>query len=319
MRQIPILSSFFNYLTAPDLPRTSLSISETHLALITLKRSGGQFEPRNLGVLRLPEGVVRASFTEPNIIDEPALIDHMSRTAAQAGIKKARALSVSLPSGSARSLVVTLDDTPASRSELAQMLEWKVERGVGQKFSELRVSYTRLSDLNGHQQYLISAAGERVVAQYERIFKQMGWQAGMIAPRHIGEAQWLIRQGLEDDQVVVSLNDRGFDAVIVRGGEPLLVREVECEPEERENEFYRLMVFYRDRLAPAGSDAPISRALVIGGAAEQRRFRDVLSSAMERHAITLDPPQIGLRVDPNAPFNHFAAAGGLATLAWRSS
>lgn len=317
MRQIPILSGFFSYLIAPDFPRTSLSISETHLALITLKRSGGQFEPRNLGVLRLPDGVVRASFTEPNVTDEPALIDHLSRTAAQAGMKRVRALSVSLPSGSARSLVVTLDETAVSRSELAQVLEWKVERGVGQKFSDLRVNYARLSDLNGHPQYLIAAASERVVAQYERIFKQMGWQAGMITPRHIGEAQWLIQQDLEDDQVVVSLNDRGFDAVIVRGGEPLLAREVECEPEERENEFYRLMVFYRDRLAPARSDAPISRALVIGGAAEQRRFRDVLSSAMERHAVALDPQQIGLRIDPNAPFNHFAAAGGLATLAWR--
>jgi Tfp pilus assembly PilM family ATPase len=317
MRQIPILSGFFNYLTAPDLPRTSLSISETHLALITLKRSGGQFEPRNLGVAPLPDGIVQASFTEPNVSDEPALVNHLSRTASQAGMKRVRALSVSLPSGSARSLVVTLDETPASRAELAQVLEWKVERGMGQRFSEMRVNYTRLSDLNGHPQYLISAASERVVAQYERIFKQMGWQAGMITPRHIGEAQWLIRQDLEDDQVVVSINGRGFDAVIVRGREPLLVREVECAPEERENEFYRLMVFYRDRLAPAGSDAPISRVLAIGGVAEQRHFRDVLSSAMERHAVALDPQQIGLRVDPNAPFNHFAAAGGLATMAWK--
>ncbi|MGE0129936.1 MAG: hypothetical protein AB7U82_17780 [Blastocatellales bacterium] len=316
MRQIPILSGFFNYLTAPNLPRTSLSITETHLALITLKRSGGEFEPRNLGVLRLPDGIVQASFTEPNITNEPVLIDHLSRTAAQAGMKRTPRLSVSLPSGSARGLVVALDAAPTSRAELAQMIEWKVERGVGQKFSDLRVNYARLSDLNGRPQYLISAASEQVIAQYERIFKQLGWQAGMITPQHVGEAQWLIRQDLEDDQVVVSLNERGFDAVIVRGREPLLVREVECAPEDRENEFYRLMVFYRDRLASADSSAPLSRVLTIGGAPEQRRFRDVLSSAMERHAVALDPQQIGLRVDPNAPFNHFAAAGGLATLGW---
>jgi len=73
MRQIPVLSGFFDYLTAPRFPRTSLSISETHLALITLKRSGRDFEPRNLGVSRLPAGLVRASFTEPNITDEAAL------------------------------------------------------------------------------------------------------------------------------------------------------------------------------------------------------------------------------------------------------
>src|SRR5262249_45669493 len=191
------------------------------------------------------------------------------------------------------------------------MIEWKAERGLGQKFDALRVNYTRLKNFNGRPQYLVSGATEPVISQYERIFKQLGWQSGMITPQHIGEAQWLIRQGLEDDQVVISVNDHGFAAVIVRGKEPLLVREGECAPEERENEFYRLLVFYRDRLAPVGEDASLNRVLTIGPAPEQRRYRDVVASAMERHVVALDPQQIGLRVDPNAPFNYFAAAGGL--------
>jgi len=316
MRQIPVISGFFDYLTAPRFPRTSLSISETHLSLITLKRSGRDFEPRNLGVSRLPDGLVRASFTEPNITDEAALIDRLAKTASRAGMGNLRALSVCLPSGSARSLVVALDSRETSRSELEQVIEWKAERGLGQKFSDLRINYTRLKDLGGRPQYLVSATTERVIAQYERIFGRLGWHAGMIAPQHIGEAQWLMRQGLEDDQVVVSLNDRGFDAVIVRGQEPLLVRAVECAPEERENEFYRLMVFYRDRLTHEGLDRPLNRALMIGPVNEQRRLHNVLASAMERQVVALAPQQIGLRIDPNAPFSQFAAAGGLATMAW---
>jgi hypothetical protein len=273
------------------------------MALITLKRSGGDFEPRNLGVSRLPAGVVRASFTEPNIADEPALIDRLSKTASRAGMGSVKELSVSLPSGSARSMVVALDAAPTSRAEMEQMIEWKTERGMGQKFGDLRVNYTRLRDMGGRP-------------QYERIFARLGWHAGLIAPQHIGEAQWLMRQGLEDDQVVVSLNERGFDAVIVRGQEPLMVREVECAPEERENEFYRLMVFYRDRLTLEGADRPLNRALMIGPVPDQYRFRNVLASAIERQVVALDPQQIGLKIDPSAPFNHFAAAGGLATMAW---
>jgi Tfp pilus assembly PilM family ATPase len=225
-------------------------------------------------------------------------------------------LSVSLPSGSARSIVASLDAAPASRAELEQMIEWKAERGLGHKVADLRINFTRLSDMGGRPHYLISATTERVVAQYERIFERLGWRAGMIAPQHIGEAQWLMRQDLEDDQVVVSLNERGFDTVIVRRKEPLMVREVECAPEERENEFYRLMVFYRDRLSLEGNHNPISRALMIGPAFEQRLFRSVLASAMERPVTALEPQQIGLRIDQSAPFNHFAAAGGLATMAW---
>jgi Tfp pilus assembly PilM family ATPase len=316
MRQIPILSDFFNYLTAPRLPRASLSIGETHLAMVTLKRSGQDFEPRNLGVSRLPAGIVRASFTEPNVADEAALIEHLSKTSSRSGMENLKELSVCLPPGSARSIVAPLDAAPASRTELEQMIEWKTERGLGQKYGDLRVNYTRLNDLGGHPQYLISATTERVISQYERIFERLGWHVGMIAPQHIGEAQWLMRQGLDDDQVVVSLNERGFGAVIVRGREPLMIREVECAPEESENEFYRLMVFYRDRLALEGSDRPLSRALMIGDVYEQRRFRNVLASAMEKPVAALEPQQIGLRIDPNAPFNYFAAAGGLATMAW---
>jgi hypothetical protein len=95
-----------------------------------------------------------------------------------------------------------------------------------------------------------------------------------------------------------------------------MVREVECAPEERENEFYRLMVFYRDRLTLEGADRPLNRALMIGSLPEQHRFRNVLASAMERQVVALDPQQIGLKIDPNAPFINFAAAGGLATMAW---
>lgn len=316
MQQLPIISGLWNYLTAPDLPRTALSISESHLAIVTLRRSRGEFEPRNLGVLRLPAGLIQASFTEPNIQDEAALREHLTKTAAQAGINRPRSLSVALPAGSARSQIISIETIPESRAELTQLIEWKVERSFGQKSSDLRTSSTRLNDSGGRSHWLITATHLLVLQQYERIFKELRWSAGLIVPQHLGEAQWLIRQKSTDDQIVVSLNAHGFDTVIVRGTEPILVREVECSEQEREDEFYRLIVFYRDRLVPENEPITLNRLLTVGTAADQHRFHEVLSSALEHHTVTLDPQQIGLKIDPNAPFNHFAAAGGLATMAW---
>ena len=316
MQQLPIISSLWNYLTAPDLPRTALSISESHLAIVTLRRSRGQFEPRNLGVLRLPDGLVQAGFTEPNVSDEAALREHLTKTAAQAGINRPRSLSVALPAGSARSQIISMEAVPESRTELAQLIEWKIERSFGQKSSDLRTSSRQLNNFGGRSHWLITAIHSRVLEQYERIFKELRWTVGLIVPQHLGEAQWLIRQKSTDDQIVVSLNEHGFDTVIVRGTEPILVREVECSEQEREDEFYRLVVFYRDRLVPENEPITLNRLLTVGTASDQRRFREVLSSALENHTVSLDPQQIGLKVDPNAPFNHFAAAGGLATMAW---
>lgn len=318
MQQIPVLSGLWNFLTAPDLPRTALAITETHLSIVTLRRSRGEFEPRNLGVLRLPEGLVEANFSQPNVSNEASLIEQLTRTASQAGINRPRALSLALPAGSARSQVITLDSNPHSRKELEQLLEWKIERAFGQKFYDLKTSHSRLSDFHGRPQWLVTAIHNQVLEQYERIFKQLRWPIGLILPQHMGEAQWLMRQRLDDDQVIVSLNDHGFSAVIVRGDQPILVREIECSPEEREDEFFRLIIFYRDRLLPENEPIKLSRVLTLGTIAEQRSFREVVTSALENHAIALDTQQIGLKVDPSAPFNHFAAAGGLATMAWSS-
>jgi Tfp pilus assembly PilM family ATPase len=318
MSQIPVLTPLWNALTAPVLPPTALTITESHLALVELIRRGGGFEPRRLAVQRLPEGLVRASLTEPNVMDEEAFAEQLAQTAAQAQLKGKVKLSVTLPEGSARSFVVTIDQEPGSRAELEQMLDWKISRNTGNsggKSSEMRVTHQRLSKLDGHSRWLAAAVHEEVVGQYERVFRQLGWQAGAILPQHLGEAQWLVRAGLSptEDQALVSVHAHGFTAVIVRGTEPLLVREVACEPHEREDEFYRLMVFYRDRLNPA---QPISRLLVIGSHDEQQSLWRTLASALETNPHKLTPQHLGLNVEANAPFTKFAAAAGLATLAW---
>jgi Tfp pilus assembly PilM family ATPase len=316
MQKIPFVSNVWNYLAAPNLPGASVAISETHLALITLRFRKGEFELQNLGVLRMPPGLINASFTEPNVADEKAVIELLKRTSTQAGMDRVKSLSASLPAGSARSVVISLDSVPENGSELAQMVEWKTERSLGQKIGDLRVNYRRLRDLNGRSQWIVSAVHQAVVGQYERIFAGLGWHVGLIVPQHLGEAQWLLRSGIEEDQVLLSLNTRGFEAVIVRGDEPLLVREVVCSMEEREDEFYRLMAFYRDRLLPDQSTVPLSRMLTIGDSTERRKFDELLSSALEKDVVSLAPQHIGLKLDPRAPFNHFAAAGGLATMGW---
>lgn len=316
MANLPILSGFWSFLTAPNWPRTAVALSETHVALTTLRKRSGEFEPVNLGVTRLPKGLIRASFTEPNITNEAALLDKLRETVEQAGQRRLRRVAVTLPPGSARSLIFTLDTLPQGRRELEQMIEWKIERSVGSQLSELRIDHQRLSDFNGRSLWLASAINERVAEQYERVFNQAGWKTGLLLPQALGEAQWLLRTGFTDDQALVSLREDGFDAVITRGDEPILVREVVCAPEEREDEFYRLLVFYRDRLMPESGPVTLTRLLTLGDAYDQKRFREVLVSALENSAVSLDPAQVGLRVEPSTPFKDFAAAAGLATLAW---
>lgn len=302
-------------MTSPTLPQTSLAITPSHVALMEIKKQRGEFSPKKLGVQSLPAGLVQASLTEPNVKREADFVSLLAATAQQAGFSRRLKLSASLPEGSAHASVVSLESTPGSRAELEQMLTWKIGRATSLKATDIKTSWQPLSPQDGQPRWLVAAVHKEVLAQYERLFAQLGWQAGVVLPQHMGEAQWLLRgeAAANEDQVLVSVNPQGFVVVIVRGHEPLLIREVVCTPEEREDELFRLMVFYRDRLAPMH---PIKRVLVLGEPSEQAVFAQAISAALEQTPPKLAPLSLGLALEPNAPFHRLAAAAGLATLSF---
>ncbi len=293
------------------MPHISLAVTPSHLALVEMHKRGGNLIPKKLGVQNLRDGLVVPSLTDVNITKEAEFIDQLRSVADQAGFGKKLSLSLSLPEGSARSLVINLEQKPATHAELAQMIEWKMSRTTNIKVSEMRLDFQELSQEGGQPRWLVSAVNTNIIQQYERLFEQLGWHAGVVLPQHIGEAQWLVRNRLDNnqDQVLVSVNPHGFVVVIIRGEEPLLIREINCAVNEREDEFYRLMIFYKDKYAPSQG---LKNMLVLGEPNEQIVFSQALSSALQDHPQKLSPSALGLTLDSSAPFNRFAAAAGLA-------
>ena len=316
MPHIPLLSNVWDFLTTPSYPQTAVSINELQLALVSLRRRRSEFEVLRLALTPLSAGIVQADFIHPNIHDEEAFRRAVDRLVAQSGAGKLTKLGVALPERAVRSLVVDFEHEPESQAELEQMLDWKIERGMGIKSSELRLSKRRLHAEGSRVYWFISASHRNVMAQYEKVFLDLGWQVGLTMPDYLAEARWLTRNRVGGDQVLVSINERGFVVVVVRGGEPVMVRQVECSRSEQEDEFFRMIVFYRDRVRPEGQTLSLDRLLVIGTEEDRTRFRTVLSQAIEAPVSSLDPANLGLRGQPAVPFSSIAAAAGLSTFAW---
>jgi hypothetical protein len=315
---LTLLRRLGNFLIDPAYPPLTLSITESHLVLLSLRYQRGEFEPKQVAVLPVPAGLISADFVRPNVADEDHLCQLLERLPIEAGLKKMAPLSVSLPSTSGRSYVLSLESGPRSRSEEAQLLDWKIERTSGYPTTELRVSTRSLPAVDGRPHWLVSVAHRSVLTQYESLFEQVGWQAGLVLPRHLAELFWLTRANVEGDQMLVTPTPRGFEVVLLHRSTPQLIREIDCSPEEVDNEFYRLIVFYRDRLIAPGESPALFRLLVTGSAADQQRFRDLAVSALERPVVSLTPAQIGLRLDSGMAFSQLVAAAGLATCAWPS-
>jgi Tfp pilus assembly PilM family ATPase len=306
-------------LLKPRFPACAVGIDSDHASVVQLDRSRGGFQIKRAAEIKLPPGLVHASFDESNIEDPAELTRALSDLLAGAGLLRQRKWSVTLPETSIRPAVMALEGAPASRRELDEVLEWKIERSFGAPSSELRVSREQLApDAQRQARYLITAVRLSVLAEYEAVFAALGWQAGLILPRHAGEEQWL-RNGQQGDGLLLTAHAEGFTAVLMRNNRPITLRAVFCEADECDDELHRVLLFYRERSGAngQGKQAAVDRLLIVGDWLDKQR---VVAIAQETLGVRLKPlnaADVGLIIPAgDLTFDTIAAPAGLARLAW---
>src|SRR4051812_16634595 len=215
----------FSKLISPRFPPAALGLESSNATVVHLDRSRNGFSIRRAATITLPENLLHPSFDEQNISDATTLVGLLSEVALSAGLGKQRKWSVALPEAATRTAILTLESAPASRAELEEVLRWKHERAFGATESELRVSRERLTqDAQGRQRYLAVGMRLSVLDEYEAVFEAMGWRAGLILPRHQGEARWMTMPG--GDSLLISSHSEGFTALVLRDKQPAIVRSV---------------------------------------------------------------------------------------------
>lgn len=322
----------FKALTAPRLPSAAIGLSGEGAGVVSLDRRDNVFVVKRAVYVSLAEGLVRPNFDESNVASTGDLANVLAELVAGVGMLKRKRWSVALPEAATRTSILTLETSPGTRAETEEMLRWKMERAMAAPLDELRVTRDRLrADAQGRVRYLVTAVRLAVLAEYETVFESLGWHAGLILPRHMGEAWWLMndapaRTAASSDSMLVSAHAEGFTVVVLRGGQPLLVRNVNCDPEDRADELYRFLLFYRDRNAPSGGlpeeavrvPTEIIESLFVAGSGldyeqAQAAVEETLAIAPRR----LDAADVHLSLPtPDLDFRHLAAPAGLAALAW---
>ena len=316
----------FSKLVRPRFPSAALGLESGTAAVVHLERKGrgGGYAIKRAAAATLPPGLIQPGFEEVNVTDANSLVALLGEVALSAGLGKQRKWSVALPEAATRAAILTLESAPASRQELEEVLRWKTERSFGAPPEELVVARERLqADAQGRQRYLAVAIHSGVLGEYESVFEALGWRAGLILPRHQGESRWLASHAAASaagDALLVSSHADGFTALLLRDSQPLVARSVMCEPEDRDDELYRLLLFYRDRvLAPGEGEqaAALNRLLVVGEGFDKAHVGEIVNETLEVHLRALGPVEVGLTLPSHElSFDAIAAPAGLATLAW---
>src|SRR5262249_49733942 len=225
--------------------------------------------------------------------------------------------SVTLPQGVAKTVVVGVEGNPTSRKEIDEIVAWKVERSLGIGMSGLRIARSRLPGGSGGQRYLVTVSPEDVLAEYEAVFQKVGWQVGMLLPKLLGEAEWLFGGPAAGDKLLISAHPMGFATLIVRGHDPLLIRNHD-NIQSFADEIYRVVLFYLDKFPSTPDHQPALGQLMVIGDVDREAAMQAVADATGTvpHLITPHDLGLDLRGEPFS-FDSIAAASGPAILAWK--
>ncbi|MEQ1765246.1 MAG: hypothetical protein ABL984_19110 [Pyrinomonadaceae bacterium] len=307
-----------DFLTQPNYPKAAIGIEQNAISALQLRREGrGRFGVDRAATVELPASLLTPSFTDRNISSAPEFMGLLEEAVVSAGLLSQKSWSVSLPSSTARSAILTLDN--AAKGELDEILEWKAEQSFGAPAGQLRITRYQISnDREGKQRYFATAIKLSVIDEYESIFEQFGWKAGLILPRAVAESNWLLNESTAMDSLLISSQSDGFTAVLLRGSEPSVVRSVTCSPNEIDDEIYRLLMFYNDRFSDAQGGNLLSRLLLIGRDLVPEKIRAISADAFGRTLVIVRSEDVGLNVPVGSlSFDDLAAPAGLAAFGWR--
>ena len=308
----------FSVLTEPNYPNAALGIDREGVTALSLQKQGrNQYGIKQAATVTLPASILTPSFLDLNITSPGEFASCLEEAVTNAGLLSQKRWSVALPSNTARTAILTLEAQPAAKSEAEEILDWKAEQSFGAPAADLRISKQAISpDRDGKARYFATAIKLSVIDEYETIFERFGWKAGLLLPRAVSEANWLLGGKMSGDSLLVSGQNDGFTALLLRGDEPSVVRSVTCEQSEIDDEIYRLLMFYNDRFGGDLNGGTLERVLVIGRSLIPAKIKEIASEALGRATQILISDDVGLYLpDSNFSFDEIAAPAGLAAMA----
>lgn len=105
--------------------------------------------------------------------------------------------------------------------------------------------------------------------------------------------------------------------MVFRDKQPIILRSILCEEKEREDEFFRLLLFYRDRRAADAveSSQMLSGLLVTGNGFSKVRASEIVNETLGGDLRALEAEDLGLHLPTrDLSFDAIAAPAGLAAL-----
>ena len=174
------------------------------------------------------EGIVVPSLKPVNISRRAETVAAVKK-ALEAVALKERQTTVVLPDASVRVLLLDFDALPAKASEALPVVRFRLKKLLPFDADEAVVSYQVMSTQRGLVRVLAVAIPKDVLAEYEAVVREAGFEPGAVLPSTLAACAGLPE--MEAAALLVNAGETSITTAIVQGGVLLLHRTVDLAAE----------------------------------------------------------------------------------------
>jgi hypothetical protein len=251
----------YRQLTEPERPTVAIEVRARSVGLVKVNRRGRRFSLASAAGLELPEGTLKLSMTQPNVVDAPAFTRTVRALLERAGALGVRRVGLVLPDPVARIALIPAGEVVGRGKQLDEVVRFKLRKSVP---FEIREAQLAIGAPRAGEPTLVAAIAHTVLSGYEQAVVAAGLHPGQVELSGLALFSAAFSGLPAADRLLVNWDDGYVTLVVARGERPLLVRtlagEAAAQPDEVAREVANTVMYYRERLGGGGLEQAVLRS-----------------------------------------------------------
>jgi hypothetical protein len=295
----------------PERPLIAVEVRPRSVGVVRLAREGGRTVLGAAAFLDLPEGCVKLSMTQPNILDLPTFQATLRAVLERAGVLEGGRVALILPDPVGRVALVPSAEVKGNKAQMDELVRFRLRKAVPFEVREARVA-TVAGGARSGDPLLVGAIYQPVLDGYESACRAVGLHPGLVEFSGLALLSAAFSRRPVADRMLVNWDDDYVSLILARGEWPILVRTLTSEavstPDDIAREAGNTVLYYRERLGGPG----LAEVMLRSAALPAPEAVELLSKPLEIVPQVVDP-WAWLGGGTPAPGAH-AIAGAAASL-----
>jgi len=256
MKRLGLLSRLFS----TPAPRVAIEIAVDRVSGVLLGK-GAKPELAGWANEPLPAGAVVPGVSSRNIVDRKVVIDAI-RAVLEGLPKRVSKIGLVVPDMVAKVSMVRFDQTPTKKSDLDQMIRWKVSQAVPFKIENAQLSYTPGAGVGkDFREFVVVLMRRDITKEYEGVCTAAGVQAGIVDLATLNLINGLLvnRRIRRSEDWLMLHAASGYNSIGIIRGEELLFFKTSAAKRSRDvaDLVHQTSMYYEDRLEGKGISAVV--------------------------------------------------------------